>query len=271
MAPVEKDFEGFWGKPTATIDWCEANYEVTYYIAEFWNTISNFFLIVPPLCAAIIAKRDGQEDRFFYCHIGLMIVGIGSWCFHGTLLYQMQLLDELPMIWGSAFLIYALIEVDGSKNQHNVKLSLSLFIYCLIVTVVYLTINEPVFHECAYALMVLTMVFYSLRIIRNYAHSLHLFILSIALYGTGFIIWNLDNIFCDKIRSARSEVGYPLKPLLQGHSWWHVLTGTGTYFGLLFGIHARGKFIKDEVCIKRVGGVWPLALRWKNLKKNTAD
>ncbi len=36
MAPIlEKDFDGFWGKPTATIDWCESNYEVTYYVAEF--------------------------------------------------------------------------------------------------------------------------------------------------------------------------------------------------------------------------------------------
>ena len=26
---------GFWGPPTATIDWCETNYEVTHYIAEF--------------------------------------------------------------------------------------------------------------------------------------------------------------------------------------------------------------------------------------------
>jgi len=35
MAPLETDLDGFWGKPTATIDWCETNYEVTYFIAEF--------------------------------------------------------------------------------------------------------------------------------------------------------------------------------------------------------------------------------------------
>lgn len=35
MAPIDGDKEGYWGKPTATLDWCEENYAVTPYIAEF--------------------------------------------------------------------------------------------------------------------------------------------------------------------------------------------------------------------------------------------
>jgi hypothetical protein len=34
MAPAA-DREGYWGLPTSTLDWCEENYEVTRYIAEF--------------------------------------------------------------------------------------------------------------------------------------------------------------------------------------------------------------------------------------------
>ncbi|MBZ3884813.1 Alkaline ceramidase 3 [Sciurus carolinensis] len=54
MAPAA-DREGYWGPTTSTLDWCEENYFVTQYIAEF-------------------------------------LVGMGSWCFHMTLQYEMQVM-----------------------------------------------------------------------------------------------------------------------------------------------------------------------------------
>jgi dihydroceramidase len=33
------------------------------------------------------------------CYGSLLVVGIGSLLFHMTLRYEMQLMDELPMIW----------------------------------------------------------------------------------------------------------------------------------------------------------------------------
>ena len=41
--------KGFWLPHTATIDWCESNYAVTSYIAEFWNTVSNLVMILFPM------------------------------------------------------------------------------------------------------------------------------------------------------------------------------------------------------------------------------
>ncbi len=32
---------GFWGPRTASVDWCEPNYVHTFWIAEFWNTLSS--------------------------------------------------------------------------------------------------------------------------------------------------------------------------------------------------------------------------------------
>jgi dihydroceramidase len=37
--------EAFWGLPTASVDWCETNYNVTPYIAEFFNTLSSVAMV----------------------------------------------------------------------------------------------------------------------------------------------------------------------------------------------------------------------------------
>ncbi|EIE78529.1 hypothetical protein RO3G_03233 [Rhizopus delemar RA 99-880] len=75
------DKEYFWGPATSTIDWCEENYHVSPYLAEFFNTTTNLMFSV-------------------------MFVGFGSWCFHMTLQYEMQLLDELPMIYVASIMVW---------------------------------------------------------------------------------------------------------------------------------------------------------------------
>ena len=34
---------GFWGEPTSTLDWCEENYVVTKYVAEFCKFFPSIF------------------------------------------------------------------------------------------------------------------------------------------------------------------------------------------------------------------------------------
>lgn len=44
MAFQEDNRPGYWGKSTATIDWCEKNYEVNYYVAEMCKLIKKKIL-----------------------------------------------------------------------------------------------------------------------------------------------------------------------------------------------------------------------------------
>jgi dihydroceramidase len=76
---------GFWGVATSTIDWCEGNYEHSFYVAEFWNTVSNLLFVLVGLYGLAQSMKQGFEWRFHLQFIGIMVTGFGSAMFHGTL------------------------------------------------------------------------------------------------------------------------------------------------------------------------------------------
>lgn len=248
---------GFWGIPTATIDWCEENYSVTAYIAEFWNTVSNLIFIIPSLAALYFAFVDHMEYRYKWCNGSVFTVGLGSWCFHMTLLYSMQLFDELPMIFGSVFLIYSHLEVDKPRNHQNIPLKIVLSLYCLFVTVVYLHTKHVLFFQCSYGLVVVLMVLVCVNNFRKYHEARAVFIVATVTYGSGFILWNIDQNFCPGLRFFRSNTLGPFSPLFELHAWWHILAGTGTYLSVLYSAYLRYLVLGSKPEIKYWKGVWP--------------
>jgi dihydroceramidase len=46
--------------------------------------------------------------RFAWLYAWMGIIGLGSFLFHATLKYSMQLLDEIPMLFSNAQLLYCL-------------------------------------------------------------------------------------------------------------------------------------------------------------------
>ncbi|XP_033119808.1 alkaline ceramidase 3-like isoform X2 [Anneissia japonica] len=246
MAPI--DNIGVWGEPTSTLDWCEQNYVNSMYIAEFWNTVSNVFMIFPPLIGIRFAVKDGLERRFVLAFFGLLIVGIGSWFFHMTLLYQMQLFDELPMIYGTCVFLYCLLESNSPAKSHNYPLGIFLTAYALVTTFCYLLIINPLFHQAAYGTLVATLLLRMIYCCKYEGFSKNLFWFSTLIYGTGFIIWNIDNIFCEEVRSIRNALPVYVAPVTQLHAWWHIFAGLGTQANIAFGITLRYRFLKKK-CI----------------------
>src|SRR5262249_21282825 len=104
---VPVDPAGVWGIPTASIDWCEQNHVVTPWIAEFWNTLSSVAMVIAGLVGAC-TRRFATEVRIAF---GLLIlVGLGSIAFHATLRFELQMLDELPMLYLVTWLVWLLVE-----------------------------------------------------------------------------------------------------------------------------------------------------------------
>lgn len=86
---------GYWGIPNAEFDWCEPNHLYSPYLAEPVNCLT----MIPFIMVVIVLYRKCPV-HFKHSRLLLletMLIAIGSFLFHATLQYKMQLLDELPM------------------------------------------------------------------------------------------------------------------------------------------------------------------------------
>jgi len=222
MAPINSDEpmhgSGFWGPTTSTLDWCEKNYEVTYYAAEFWNTVTNLGMILPALHGIYDSYKQGFEFRYMFCFVLLLMVGIGSWMFHMTLLFEMQLMDELPMVWGVAYIYYCLSKAEtGFDSEGKDRVGSYMFIYALVVSVAYLVNKNPLFHEVAYGIVVVLMLIKAIQLQKKNGKFIKvpLFHLGCIMYAVGFILWNIDNHFCRQITIFREDYLRPKPPTHQ--------------------------------------------------------
>ncbi|XP_063162026.1 alkaline ceramidase 3 isoform X2 [Candoia aspera] len=251
MAPTG-DRAGYWGPPTSTLDWCEENYVVSSYVAEFWNTVSNLIFILPPIYGAIQSYKDGLEKRYIIAYLCVTAVGLGSWCFHMTLKYEMQLLDELPMIYSCCVFVYCLYECFKYKKTINYPLLFLLIAYSIGVSIVYLNWKQPIFHQVMYGSLVAVLVLRSVYIVLwVYPWLRGLGYTSLTVFLLGFFLWNVDNIFCNKLRSVRERLPPVVGAVTQFHAWWHIFTGLGSYLHILFSLYSRTLYLKYRPKVKK--------------------
>ncbi|OXB62441.1 hypothetical protein ASZ78_013785 [Callipepla squamata] len=198
------------------------------------NTVSNLIFILPPIYGAIRTYKDGLEKRYLAAYLCLTAVGLGSWCFHMTLKYEMQLLDELPMIYSCCVFVYCLYECFKYKNTVNYPMLFILITYSFIVSIVYLKLKQPVFHQIMYGTLVSVIVLRSVYIVLwVYPWLRGLGYTSLTVFLMGFFLWNVDNIFCEKLRALREKMPPVVGAVTQFHAWWHILTGLGSYLHIL--------------------------------------
>lgn len=173
----------------------------------------------------------------------------------------MQLLDELAMIYTTCILFYATFSHGRSTATRIVVAALTIGIAAF-VTGYYHYLGDPKFHQDTFTLLTAIVVFYNIylmekalrhspqqgsassqanvsedaRRLRTMWSMIPVGIGSVAL---GFGIWTLDNIYCSRFRVWRRELGLPWGILLEGHGWWHLMTGTGAYYYIVWGVWLR--------------------------------
>lgn len=227
---------GFWGPTTATIDWCEENYVISKYIAEFVNTLTNSVFIFLALYSLRNAVKQKLELRFVLAAIGFALVGIGSWLFHMTLRYEFQLLDELPMIYGTCIPCWNVFQTNVSKSYSR-KLAMGIATGALLLTAIYLHFKNPTIHQAAYGILNLVIIVKSCMDVRKYVKDKavwkqfdYILVSGLTQFLLGYFLWNLDIHLCNYWRGIRRAIGLPYGLVIEGHGWWHLLTGSGVYF-----------------------------------------
>ncbi|KAI8896585.1 ceramidase [Globomyces pollinis-pini] len=231
-ADMDRNKNGFWSS-TSSMDWCEENYTVSPFIAEWWNTLTNLNYILLSLVGFWSAYQTKSETRTYFLYLAALAIGLGSFAFHMTLTYEMQLSDELPMIFGTAFHLYCGINIFRSSNVFSIII---LSVVSMGIIVHYLVTFDFAFFETAFMMMLIAGGLFPLYHIWTMSkthpgHSrqlLRLFGLVYFGYIFGYTLWNIDNLKCEELRAVRDKVGV-FSFLFQFHGWWHLFTGLGAF------------------------------------------
>lgn len=254
------DNEGFWGPSTSSVDWCESNYTVSHFVAEFANTTSSMAMVLAGLLG--IYLHPWAEKRFHLAFLATVTLGIGSVAFHGTLYKFAQALDEVPMLYCVFTFTFITLCQRHKLSAGWRSLLASVLILHAMATTILVTLSSGSLQFALFHISFNTAHFYALygafqlnRRRRSQVIEQHLaekrqlsaiksaailrkkisddpclkaFELGSLFYGLAIGCWLLDMLFCEYMNPVYSSSVLPLNPQL--HAWWHVFISVGLYY-----------------------------------------
>jgi len=223
---------GYWGERTSAVDWCERNYTWSYYIAEFFNTITSLPAAFLALYGVYLAYKFGYEKRMIVANLLVCTVGLGSAAFHGTLLWTGQIFDELPMVYTCLCFLYIVTEFEAKGKPVNKYMAPGLLLYSALFTAVYLFIPSFfIFFLIGFILGVLSLVYHGYRVFNQPAtvkHQKVLVVLAVGFYIGGWLsFWVPEVAYCEKLQNFNF------------HALWHVTSTLGCFALTLFATYQR--------------------------------
>jgi len=178
----------------------------------------------------LILHRKALETRFLVAFFAIAVVGLGSALFHATLRFELQMLDELPMLYLALVMVYILLELRPGR-RYGPWLPLLLAAHGVLVTLL-ATLTRGrlqffVFHLSFGSLEVFALfrVFLLYRASTS-ARIRRLFWLGMSSYVGAVGLWFIDLRFCDVLSVTLPSFGIPNPEL---HAVWHVLVSFGFY------------------------------------------
>ncbi|CAF0980254.1 unnamed protein product [Adineta ricciae] len=231
------DTIGFWSPSTSSIDWCERNYVVTYYIAEFWNCISSLLMCLFSLILIVRGLYYRIERRFTLLSFSFGLVGFGSAYFHGTLTHFGQMADELPMVYSMIIWWFILFRMNKHHlaSQHISPIDVLIVFgiaYGFLCSYIHSLKTFVIVFQAHFTLMVIGGIVKLIFLYRQTQHHTnnikYLILWYVGLLIPAVICWLVDQQLCEYFNSKNA-----FNPQL--HAWWHVLCAIDAYVGVVCG------------------------------------
>ncbi|RAH75722.1 ceramidase [Aspergillus aculeatinus CBS 121060] len=234
-SPIPTD--PFWGPPTSHANFCEEDYTITRYIAEFINTLTNLTYILYALHGLRhLPHHPSPSFSRRIPYYGLIGVGLCSPGFHLSLKYHTQMMDDLSMLLTTTPLLHRVLTVNTSA-QTSSRVALALGAALLGLAAVHVATDELVLHAVGFVgsvtvIGVRTMQLIQQRTSRGSVARRELWALvrfGAVIFHVGYAVWLVDGWACPVLRRWRAAVGVPWAFVLELHGWWHIFTGVGAY------------------------------------------
>lgn len=254
---------GYWEPHSSSIDFCEPNYLVTEYIAEFHNTWSSTLITI----LAVIGFFYGNptnEKRFSILYIILGTVGVGSTALHCTLNWFPQSSDEVPMLWTVLSLLYSLVVMQGDMySPRNSAIGLAFTCWAIIQTLIYYKFQQ------VYASFIVTFLLSALIVAiwtavlafgetdpKNRPIRVSLWVQGFTSFAVmGAAVWVADMHLCHYLMPYYLSLGTGGLTL---HVVWHIVSAIGTYYTILFLTVIRMQHLKQDPVLEYVYGIVPV-------------
>ncbi|KAI6085942.1 ceramidase [Hypoxylon rubiginosum] len=227
---------GAWSPPTSRANFCEEDYALSFYLAEFINSVSNIAYVYLALRYMYgPGSRGIFAPRWDFMSISLLGLGIGSFLFHASLRYLLEFADEFSMLG----LTWSMLQVSLTARQSPTKarlISIGLAIFFTVFAVFYVQSPLIIYQVFAFAggiLLVILRGSYLFHWVqpafpkaksRDWNARMWK---GIATCLVGYVLWNIDLQYCAELRSIRHQLGLPWALVFELHGWWHVLTAIG--------------------------------------------
>ncbi|KAF1972905.1 alkaline ceramidase-like protein [Bimuria novae-zelandiae CBS 107.79] len=238
---AESPGHGAWGTPSSNHNFCEEDYVITHYVAEFVNTLTNLTYVIYGIngLRRVGPRKDGGLfSTLAFPYWGLIGVGVLSAWFHATLNYHSQMGDDLSMFLAVGALLHQLQTFNKSPSARR-TITFVILGVLIPVSIYHCWADEIYVHQITFATMIILCGRKTRHLVRERIPSAEQRsrLLSLANSGLGaglfgYFLWNIDVHLCDYVTSLKRTIGMPWSFLFELHGWWHILTGIGSYVGI---------------------------------------